>query len=393
MGSTTSEAGDLSRLRQLNERAVLAAVRSAGELRVAEIVTRSGLGRTAAEEVLSSLLARRWLVEESPAIRGRGRPARSYRFRAEAGYVVGLDIGAYSVRGVLADLGGRVLASTRHAVTPKTRRRDRLAVADRVVADCARNAGVPASRVWAIGAGTTGLVGRDGTVLRANAIPDWAGVDLAAHFAQTPVRLVAVDNDSQLAALAEQRHGSAGEVADMVLLHAGRRTGLALVLDGRLRRGAQGAAADMSALPAVAWEAAIENLHAVVPAEVPIADKAERAFAAARDGDRAARAAVRRYARAMAIAAATAIAVVDPRLLVLGGAFSQSADVLLDPLAAELARLCPRVPELRASSLGAACVALGAACLALDAVDEHLLAPARGPLPMLAARSIPQPPA
>lgn len=380
-----SDGGDQSRLRQLNERAVLASVRGAGELRVAQIVERSGLGRTAVEEVLASLVARRWLVEESPAIRGRGRPARSYRFRAEAGYVAGLDIGAFSIRAVLTDLDGRMLADVRRSVTPQTPREKRLATADQVIADCAREAGVPVSRVWAVGVGTTGLVDPAGTVVRANAIPDWAGTDLAGHF---PAQLVVVDNDSQLAALAELRRGGAQHASDMVFLHAGRRTGLALVLDGQLRRGAYGAAADMSALRGVAWEAALEHLHAVVPAEVPTVDKAERAFAAARDGNSAARAAVRKYARAMAVAAATAIAIVDPRLLVLGGAFSQAADVLMEPLAAELERLCPRVPELHASSLGALCVALGAASLAQDAIDARLLTAGRGPLPRLSARSI-----
>lgn len=412
MGSSVVDGGDHSRLRQLNERAVLGSVRAAGELRVAEIVEQSGLGRTAVEEVLASLVTRRWLVEVSPAIRGRGRPARSYRFRAEAGYVVGLDIGAFSVRGVLTDLDGRMLANVRRSVTPETPRRQRLATADRVIGDCAREAGVPAAQVWAVGAGTTGLVDAAGTVVRANAIPDWAGTNLVGHF---KAQLVVADNDSQLAALAEQRRGtpapsaeptagrttapSAGSTsaagpslssspADMVFLHAGRRTGLALVLDGQLRRGAFGAAADMSALRGVAWEAALEYLHDVVPAEIPVVDKAERAFAAAREGDRAARAAVRKYARAMAVAAATAIAIVDPRLLVLGGAFSQAADVLLEPLATELDRLCPRVPELRASALGSLCVALGAASLAQDAIDTRLLSPSRGPLPQLSARSL-----
>src|SRR5690242_697487 len=122
MGSTMPDAGDQSRLRQLNERAVLAGVRSAGEVRVAQIVEQSGLGRTAVEEVLASLVTRRWLVEESPAIRGRGRPARSYRFRAEAGYVVGLDIGAFSVRGVLTDLNGQTLVSRRQSVRSEERR-------------------------------------------------------------------------------------------------------------------------------------------------------------------------------------------------------------------------------------------------------------------------------
>ena len=387
MGSTTPDAGDQSRLRQLNERAVLAAVRSAGDVRVAQIVEQSGLGRTAVEEVLTSLVARRWLVEESPAIRGRGRPARSYRFRAEAGYVAGLDIGAFSVRGVLTDLNGQTLASERQSVTPETPRSERLAAAEQVLAALVATAAPEgAGVVWAVGVGTTGLVDAVGTVVRANAIPDWAGTELAEYFGRS-APLVVVDNDSQLAALAEQRRGA----TDMVFLHAGRRTGLALVLDGQLRRGAYGAAADMSALRGVAWEAALEHLHAVVPAEVPEMDKAERAFAAARDGDRAAVNAVKRYARAMAVAAATAISIVDPRLLVLGGAFSQSADVLMEPLAAELDRLCPRVPELRASSLGALCVALGAASLALDAVDERLLARSRGPLPTLAATSLASP--
>ncbi|GAA1115652.1 ROK family transcriptional regulator [Kribbella jejuensis] len=371
-------------MRQLNERVVLAAVRAAGEARVAEIVEQSGLGRTAVEEVLASLVERRWLVEESPAIRGRGRPARSYRFRAEAGYVVGLDIGAYSVRGVLTDLDGRMLASIRRSVTPEAPRARRLEAADEVIAACAADARLAASKVWAVGAGTTGLVDPAGTVVHANAIPDWAGTNLVSHF---PHRLVVADNDSQLAALAEQRRGT-DATEDMVFLHAGRRTGLALVLDGKLRRGAFGAAADMSALRGVAWEAALQHLHAVVPDDVPTVDKAERAFAAAREGDRAARTAVRKYAHAMAVAAATAIAIVDPKLLVLGGAFSQASDVLLEPLQTELEKLCPRVPEVRASTLGALCVALGAASLALDALDDRLLSPTRGPLPPLAVRSI-----
>ncbi|NUR93723.1 MAG: ROK family protein, partial [Kribbellaceae bacterium] len=218
-----SDGADQPRLRQLNERVVLAAVRAAGEARVAEIVEQSGLGRTAVEEVLASLVERRWLVEESPAIRGRGRPARSYRFRSEAGYVVGLDIGAYSVRGVLTDLDGRMLASTRRSVTPEAARGVRLATADEVIAACAAEARVATSKEWAVGAGTTGLVDPTGTVVRANAIPDWAGTNLTTYFTTRTTRTdrttratragaphlisrrAVADNDSQLAALAEQR--------------------------------------------------------------------------------------------------------------------------------------------------------------------------------------------
>lgn len=48
-----------------------------------------------------------------------------------------------------------------------------------------------------------------------------------------------------------------------------------------------------------------------------------------------------------------------------GGGYSRSADILLEPLRRELQRLCLRVPEIRASTLGAL-------RLALDEVELRL---------------------
>lgn len=381
--------GDLARLRQLNERTVLRAVRAAGRPRVAEIVAASGLGRTVVEEVLQSLAGRGWLVEEPAAVNGRGRPARAWRFRAEAGHVAGLDIGAHGVRAVVADLSGRVLATVYERTTPGLPRGKRLHTAKTALDGCLAEAG--ASVPWALGVGTTGHVDATGRVTHCNAIPGWNGIDLAAHFrAAAAPSLVVVDNDSQLAALAEHRWGAAVGVGDFVLMQAGLRTGMAMILDGRLRRGNHGAAGDLSLLRGVAWEAAIEHLHRCpdVPDDVPPADRAARAFAEAREGRPRARTAVRRYVRAMAVAGATAVAVLDPALLVVGGAFSRSADLICAPLAEELSRLCSSVPEIRASTLGAECAALGGASLALDALDRRLLADSRGRLPDLGVNSL-----
>jgi len=79
---------------------------------------------------------------------------------------------------------------------------------------------------------------------------------------------------------------------------------------------------------------------------------------------------------------------VDPQVLVVGGAFSRSADLILEPLRVELEELAGEVPELRASSLGAESVALGGISLALDALDVRLLSGSRGALPELAAESL-----
>lgn len=58
--------------------------------------------------------------------------------------------------------------------------------------------------------------------------------------------------------------------------------------------------------------------------------------------------------------------------LILDGGYSRSADLIIDPLEQELRRLCLRVPEIRASDLGADSVALGALRVALDQVDAQL---------------------
>jgi predicted NBD/HSP70 family sugar kinase len=60
---------------------------------------------------------------------------------------------------------------------------------------------------------------------------------------------VTVENDVNLAALAERSHGHALDVADFVLLWVGRGLGLAVVLGGRLHRGASGGAGEIGYLP------------------------------------------------------------------------------------------------------------------------------------------------
>ncbi len=101
-------------------------------------------------------------------------------------------------------------------------------------------------------------------------------------------------------------------------------------------------------------------------------DKAAWVFEQARKGNRDAKLALHRYVKDLAVGTAALVLTLDPQVVVLGGGFSRSADLILDPLAQELGRLCLRVPEIRASNLGADSVALGALRVALDKVDALL---------------------
>jgi predicted NBD/HSP70 family sugar kinase len=175
---------------------------------------------------------------------------------------------------------------------------------------------------------------------------------------------VLVANDCKAAALAETWRGVAKYASDLVFILSGLRTGAGLIIGGRLHRGFANAAGEIGALPAVGWTRAPDHL-AAWPSGSDI-------FAAARAGDRAALTAIRRYVKDLALGVSALVLTLDPELVVIGGGFSRSADVLIEPLRRELDRWCLRTPEIRVSTLADEGVALGAAKLVLDHVTSEL---------------------
>lgn len=358
--------GDLSRLRQLNAQAVIKVLQGSSSLTLTEVARSTGLSRASTEDVVRELLQKGWVAEAGATAGGVGRPARRYRFRSEAGRVLGVDIGGHKIRAVVADLDGEVLHGARVAVTPEMGRLERLAAVDRAVAECLEGAGLTGGDVWASGVGTTGLVDGAGRVLLSDALPEWTGVDLAAHVRRMCPAPVLVENDGKLAALAECWRGVARYAKDLVFLLAGLRTGAGLIIDGKLHRGFANASGEIGALPVLGWIRAQEHL-------VAASGEAGDVFAAAREGDKAAVAAVRRYVKDLALGASALVLTLDPQMVVVGGGYSRSADVLIEPLKRELDRWCIRTPEVRMSALGDEAVVLGAVRLALDDVEDRVL--------------------
>ncbi|TDD58405.1 ROK family protein [Kribbella antibiotica] len=373
---------DLGGLRRINELAILTAVR-AGTDTLTEVVRETGLARASVGEVTRDLVASGWLSEAAPVVRGRGRPAARYEYRAEAGVLVGADIGAFNLRVAVSDLSGRPLAQTRRFTTPELDARRRLRILDSAIDECLREVGRDRDEVWGAVIGSTGRVG-DGRVLLSAAISDWTGVNLSAHLAKLlPGCLVDVGNDSRLAALAEQKLGP-GRPESLVLLQAGRRTGLGLVVGGRPHAGFGGVAGDLSRFPALKWEGAMEYLQqsGVAPTTGPTSDPVADTLNAAVEGSPAAIAAVRRYVRMLANTAGAVVSILDPEVLVLGGSLASYGDLILPLLASELELLCLRMPRLEASTLGADCAVLGALCAATEMVDDALIGSGPGPLPV-----------
>jgi predicted NBD/HSP70 family sugar kinase len=171
----------------------------------------------------------------------------------------------------------------------------------------------------------------------------------------------------------------------------GTGVGMGLVLDGKLYRGASGAAGEVGYLPIGAdphdpqvrrrgaFEEAVNGAAVVRTAgQAGLAGSlsAKKVFGLARRGDPVAGRVVGDEARRLATGLAVVMAVVDLELIILGGGVGGNADLLLPPIERELRTLSPVRPRLAVSALGEDAVLQGAVATALEVAQRQLFDPA-----------------
>ncbi|RNF93321.1 ROK family protein [Streptomyces botrytidirepellens] len=384
MGRLTG--GDPSLLRRINSAVVLQALRAAtasappdaASASLTDLTLATGLSRPTVEGVVDGLIDS-GLAAEVPAeeggVRRQGRPARRFRFRAEAGHLLGIEIGAHRVAALLSDLDGRALGSTVREVSEKAPADERLERVRAAVAELLRHAGVERHSLRAVGVGSPGIVEADGTVHLCTALPGWTGLPLGERLRRSFRCPVLVENDANTAAVAEHWKGAAVGSDDVVFVLAGLSPGAGSLIGGRLHRGYGGAAGEIGALHLLGREASPEQVLSTTGEPLNPLDEAQvvRVFALARDGDARARAAVDRFIRRLVHDTAALVLALDPEVVVVGG-WATDLDGMLDPLRDELARYCLRPPQVAQSLLGEAAVTTGALRLALDHVEAELFA-------------------
>jgi len=403
---TRLPAGSPQLLRQLNSAHVLRAVRTHGPISRAELAKTIGLSKPTVNEVVEALLRDGTVLEseadgsERPA--RPGRPARLLRFRADRGYVLGIDIGANKVLVLVADLNGQVVASERRRVGAKDRAGSRalLLQAQAAATAALRTAGIPRASLEGVGVGTPGVVDPvTGRLTLAPQLGGWEGLPLGKRLQRSFACPVLVENEVHLSVLAERWRGAAQGIDDALFVQAGWGIGGGLLVGGRLYRGANGAAGEIGYLPFDRDVAARNGLgpfeHAAggsayarhggraaarrdgkrlleLAGGDPDAVDAEIVFAAAAEGDRAARAIVEDLVGRLAEGVTAAAVILNPETVIIGGGLSRAGETLLAPLQRHLAELAPIPPRVVLSDLGEEAVALGAVRLAIQTVEERL---------------------
>ncbi|MEJ2858165.1 MULTISPECIES: ROK family transcriptional regulator [unclassified Saccharothrix] len=373
------QVGTPAGMRVLNQRAVLDRLRRDGPATRPQIAKDTGLSKPTVGQALLDLEQHRLVRPIGRTTAGPGRSAMVYEVNPAAGHVLGVDIGRQRIRAAVADLAGSVIAR----VDERNRCRTAGALV-RTVRDLAArtvsDAGLSLTDLVVKVVGTPG-VPRDRTLHHAPNLPGWERPGLLDDLETSLGPDLLVENDANLAAVGEHTYGAGRGVDVFACVTIGTGIGMGIVVDGRLFRGANGAAGEIGYLP---YPSEVDStrgrLESAVAAESVVASarshglstvkSARDVFTLARSGDPRALDVVQDEAERLAFVVASVAAVIDPELVVLGGGIGGNAELLGPPLEAALTRLTPLTPRIVAGELGDGAVLSGAIAMGLTAARD-----------------------
>ncbi len=382
-------------LRELNDRAALELLLTGGPMTRAQLGESTGLSKVTASQLLARLEDRGLVTVTGEQAGGRGPNAALYGVVPSSAYVAGLHVELDEVSAGVADVTGTVV--TEVSVDPNGTG-DPVELVRGAVGRACGAAGIAPDALRAFVIGTPGVLDpRTGDLRLAVNLPAWhEGVHDALR--ADLGRPVTIENDVNLAAMAERAAGAAQGADDFVLVWIGVGLGLATMLGGRLHRGVGGAAGEIGYLPvpgvplpqdithpATGAFQSLVGAQAVLPLAASYGFGAATAAGAVRAAIDAVGAGGRRreageqFLAELASRVATGVAaicvVLDPGLVVLGGEVGLAGGTsLADLVAAEVGRISPAKPEVVPTGISGGPVLRGAILAAVDQARAELLA-------------------
>ncbi|MCH8571925.1 ROK family protein [Nesterenkonia sp. AY15] len=395
-------AGSSQLIRQLNAQRVLSCMWGREPSTATELMHATGLTRATILTLCRELTEQGWLeVSENSRQAGqytKGRPALRYAFREDACHVIGVDAGLHQVTAAVANLRGvEVGCATRESnpqgsdAPPQPAQERRRTILDTVDAALAQ-AGLAHADVACLVIAVPAPVDSSGHSPK-GLNPFWSLmnpelISLGAEHGWD----CAVDNDANLAALAELDLQSSSLHDSFAVILSGERLGAGIVMEGRLLHQPRGGIGELGMLDLVhgvesanglGWWArhlAREALQKTPELAGPLGEvtaeavTSEHVFAAAAQGDPLAREIIDQLADRLARICVVLSGLLDLDRILVSGAI---APALTDVAALAKQKLAQYLYapwlQIEASTLGADAVRRGAIRLAVDRIQDRAL--------------------
>lgn len=382
VGTERVTPGSQSSLREANRARIVNAVQQRGSLTQVELAGFTGLSPATVSNIVKELTGVGVLCT-SPTSRS-GRRAQQVTLARNLGLVAGVHFGSRSLRVAIADMSYRVLAEQWMPLPPEHRADAGLERAALLLAELVESLDAEISELLAVGVAVCAPVdSATGRIVSVGVLRGWDGISVTEVLGSRLGVPVYVDNDANLGALAELRHGAARGRRHVVYLKVSHGVGAGLIVDGRLVHGRGGAAGEFGhitvdengpicrcgnrgCLDAVIGAPALLQMLESSHGHLTLQDVVARA----KEGDPGCRRVISDAGRLLAVAAADTCNLLDPELVVVGGRLAEAGPTLLDTFRSVLAqRTLPSTGgpvEVVVTELGISAEVRGALALALD---------------------------
>jgi predicted NBD/HSP70 family sugar kinase/DNA-binding transcriptional ArsR family regulator len=376
--------------------ALLRVIRDAGTLTRAELARRTGLARSTVAQRVDTLLEHGLVREVGGNDSTGGRPPTALAFNDGSGIALCVDLGVTHSRLAVCDLGAAPLTEVVEDINISAGPDEVLSRVDDRFATMLADSGREPAEVRGVGIGVPGPVAFDrGEPTNPPIMPGWDGFSIPAWFAGRYDAEVLVDNDVNIMALGEHwTHWR--DRGHLLFIKVGTGIGCGIVAQGRIHRGAKGAAGDIGhirlaghdevcrcgnvgCLEAVSGGAALARR---LSEQGVAAETSRDVVALVKSGDGPATQLVREAGRDLGEVLAGCVNFFNPEVIVIGGDVGQASQQLLAgvretifqrslPLATEELRVVPSRLEDRAGVIGAAIMAIENV-LAPEAIDHAI---------------------
>jgi len=358
-------------LRGLNlERVLAIAMDRTGPLTRSELIGATGLSAPTVGSLVLQLMQEGLLRDLGTGPSRGGRRPSFMEFNARHGFVAAIDLGPTRTRLAVADLRGERLAHRLMPTPPGLGPKPMLSKLAGAVKALLREAHLPPERLLAVAAGAPGAVDRDRGMVVALApnLRGWSQVPMAQILRRALGAPVVVENDVNLAILGERWRGAARGHDTCAYVTVGTGIGAGIVVDGELHRGHHSLAGEIALMCMgpqyvdvdFGSRGCLETLAGLkaVAARWSKAGRRDRngwvaeLIQAAESGDPQARAIADETAALIGIATANLCLVLDPSLVVLGGALIAQAPSLIEDVHRIVDRIIPMSSRIVPSELG-----------------------------------------
>ncbi len=393
-----------------NEWNVLQLIHAKSNISRIELSKQTCLSAASITAIVQNLIHKRLVVESGHNSSALGRKPVSLSLRDDAGFLVGVDLGSFYTRVVVTDIRGALVYKQEFETGMPDGRDLVLSRTKKAIHKAINDSGRPNNSFKGIGIGHSGVIDvSKGLVLsfpRPGQMTEWKNVplrDILEHEFGVPCLL---EDSVRAIATAEKHFGLGAGLSDLIYVDVGMGIGAAIFLDGKLYRGPGGSAGEFGhmtvdehgplcccgnygCLETLASCGAI--IQAVKSAIEKGVDSRVRELAqgdlsrisiemigqAALQNDSLSFRVLHEAVSHIAVALADVVNLLNPHVLVFGGALFRSApELFLEPLKRTIKQRAleksANEVQLKISTLGSEAGALGAGRLISEIVVERL---------------------